>query len=138
MLPDFFRMVEWGFCWIFCKKWWFGCGFKYGKRGLRVVNWWLVFLGTRGASPPSERQIQGSSPFGFVQGQNDDVKARATATAKTTADPYGMTNKKGKDNGNGNGKDNGNGNGNGNGKDNSRSLRDDKQELQRQRQRQLQ
>jgi hypothetical protein len=46
--------------------------------------------------------------------QNDDVK-QAKTTAKTKADPYGMTNNKGNDNNNDNNNDNSNGNGNGNG-----------------------
>ena len=47
MLPDFLGMVERWFCWVFCKKRWFGCGFKRGKRGLVVVDLWLVFYSGR-------------------------------------------------------------------------------------------
>jgi hypothetical protein len=80
MLPDFLGMVERVFCWVFCKKWWVGCGFKRGRCGFIVVNLWLVF--TRVASLPLEIQIQG-----FFASLRMTTLKQTTAVATATADP---------------------------------------------------
>jgi hypothetical protein len=51
---------------------------------------------TTNAKATAKEKYRDPSPFGFAQGQDDDVK-QTTATTRTTAiaDPYGMTNKKG-------------------------------------------
>jgi hypothetical protein len=66
---------------------------------------------TSEAKAKTKAKYRDSFPFGFAQGQNDDVKrtpvtatTKATAATTTKADPYGMTNKKGNCNGKSNSK----------------------------------